>query len=94
LISKRLLTTEGAEDSQRPQNKDGLGNIITVYLELFLAAQQRRSGYFETLRSKRLLTTEGAEDPQRPQNKDRLGNIITVYWDFISCGAATAQRLF
>jgi hypothetical protein len=60
---------------------------------IFLSAQQRRSGYFETLISKRLLTTEGAEDSQRAQNKDGL-NIITVYLEFISCGDATAQRLF
>jgi hypothetical protein len=84
LISKRLLTTEGAEDSQRPQNKDGWVLILLSVWILFLAATQRRSGYFETLISKRLLTTEGAEDSQRPQNKDGLGNITTVYLEFIS----------
>jgi len=68
--------------------------ILLLFIwNLFLAAAQRRSGYFETLISRRLLITEGAEDSQRAQNKDGL-NIITVYLNFISRGDATAQRLF
>ena len=59
---------------------------------IFLAATQRRSGYFETLISKRLLTTEGVEDSRRPQNKDGWVNIITVCLDYISRGNATERR--
>jgi len=71
------------------------GVILLQFIwNLFLAATQRRSGYFETLISKRLLTTEGAEDSQIAQGKDRWVNIITVYLEFISLGDATAQRLF
>jgi hypothetical protein len=66
--------------------------LINFLSFIFLAAQQRRSGYFETLISKRLLITEGAEDSQRPQNNDGWVNIITVCLEFISCGNATERR--
>ena len=69
---------------------DGLILLLSIWI-LFLAAKQRRSGYFETLMSK-LLITEGAEDPQRAQGKDWSVNIIIIYLDFISRGAAVILK--
>jgi len=70
---------------------DGLILLLFIW-NLYLAAQQRRSGYFETLISKRVLTTEGAEDSQRAQGKNGWVNIITVYLEFISYGAAVILK--